>query len=179
MHALYLPEVSIDIASEGARLRSVMDTHDCVNIFLSEGAGVSDIIAEKEANGEPVQRDAFGHVRLESINPGAYLAQKFKGLVGAEKVLVQKSGYFARSSPPSAYDRDLIKKCAEVAVTGATTGQSGVAGQDEANGEYRVIEFERIKGEVRPDEERNDELWATLLTKSRTHMCFSSRRAPP
>lgn len=147
VHALYLPEVPIDIASEGARLRAVMDRYDCVNIFLSEGAGVNDIVREKEANGESVERDAFGHVRLEKINPGAYFAAKFKSLVGAEKVLVQKSGYYARSSPASNYDLDLIQKCANVAVEGATSGTSGVAGQDDATGNFRVIEFDRIKGE--------------------------------
>ena len=97
--------------------------------------------------GESVSRDAFGHVRLESINPGAYFASKFKALVGAEKVLVQKSGYYARSSPALEYDRELIQKCADVAVQGAISGISGVAGQDDLSGEFRVIEFERIKGE--------------------------------
>jgi len=28
-----------------------MDEHDCVNIFISEGAGVHQIVAEKQAQG--------------------------------------------------------------------------------------------------------------------------------
>ena len=45
-----------------ARLKKVMDTVDCVNIFISEGAGVESIVAEMQAKGQEVPRDAFGHV---------------------------------------------------------------------------------------------------------------------
>ena len=38
-----------------------MDEHDCVNLFLSEGAGTDAIIKEKESAGEELRRDAFGH----------------------------------------------------------------------------------------------------------------------
>ena len=76
IHGCYIPEVEMDIAKEGARLRSVMDAIGCVNVFLSEGAGVDAIVAEKEGRGEDVEKDAFGHVRLESINPGAYFAKR-------------------------------------------------------------------------------------------------------
>ena len=41
----------------------------------------------------------------------------------------------------------MIQKCANVAVEGETSGTSGVAGQDDATGKFRVIEFDRIKGE--------------------------------
>ena len=54
-----------------------MDTRHCVNIFLSEGAGVHDIVAQLEARGESVPRDAFGHVKLDKVNPGAYFAKQF------------------------------------------------------------------------------------------------------
>ncbi|GMH51839.1 hypothetical protein TL16_g01099, partial [Triparma laevis f. inornata] len=147
IHAVYIPEVDIDIEAEGARLRRVMDQYDNVNVFLSEGAGVQDIINEKIAAGEDIEKDAFGHVRLESINPGAYFAKRLKELVGAEKVLIQKSGYFARSAPAGQFDRDLIQSCAEVAVKAAVNSQSGVVGEDEEDGNrFGVIAFERIKG---------------------------------
>lgn len=62
-------------------------------------------------------------------------------------MLVQKSGYFARSAAAGAVDRKLIEACAKVAVEGAFSGTPGVAGMDEdKGGEVRVIEFERIKG---------------------------------
>src|SRR5690349_1572908 len=40
VHAVYVPEATIDLDAEAERLRKVMDSEDCVNIFLSEGAGV-------------------------------------------------------------------------------------------------------------------------------------------
>lgn len=147
IHGTYLPEMPLDIAAEAVRLRGVMDALGCVNLFVSEGAGVSSIVAEMTARGEQVARDAFGHVKLDSINPGAWFAKQFAAMIGAEKTLVQKSGYFARSAPANAADRDLIARSVELAVTGALAGTSGVVGEDEdRSGELRVIEFNRIKG---------------------------------
>ena len=54
----------------------LMDEKDCVNIFLSEGAGKGEIVAEMESNGEDVPRDAFGHVKLDKINPGKWFASR-------------------------------------------------------------------------------------------------------
>jgi len=148
IHAVWIPEVSLDIVEEGKRLRKVMDENGCVNVFLSEGAGVEDIVAEMEANGEEVPRDAFGHVSLAKINPGVYFSKRLAELVGAEKTLVQKSGYFARAAASNTFDRQLIKDCAKEGVTSAIAGVSGCMGQDEdkAGTPIRAIEFERIKG---------------------------------
>lgn len=148
IHAVWIPEVSLDIAKEGERLKKVMDEHGCVNVFLSEGAGVEEIVAEMEANGEEVPRDAFGHVSLAKINPGVYFSKRLAGLVGAEKTLVQKSGYFARAAASNAFDRKLIQDCAKEGVASAIVGVSGCMGQDEdKEGQpIRAIEFERIKG---------------------------------
>jgi len=144
---VYIPELDIDLASEAERLRETLDTNRGVNIFLSEGAGVESIVREMEATGEEVPRDAFGHVRLDDINPGQWFAKRFSELIGAEKVLVQKSGYFARSARPNDEDLKLIKRCAHKAVESAMEGISGVMGNDEdREGELRAIEFDRIKG---------------------------------
>lgn len=63
------------------------------------------------------------------------------------KVLVQKSGYFARSAAAGHFDRALIQKCAAVAVQAAMRGESGVVGEDDDNDKRcGVIAFERIKG---------------------------------
>ena len=86
-----------------------MDKNDCVNIFLSEGAGMDTIVREIEATGEEVPRDAFGHVRLDDINPGQWFANQFSEALGADKTLIQKSGYFARSAKPGERDLELIK----------------------------------------------------------------------
>jgi pyrophosphate--fructose-6-phosphate 1-phosphotransferase len=57
-----------------------------VNVFVSEGAVVKEIVAQMEAEGKEVQRDAFGHVKLDTVNPGKYLADTFSKKIGAEKV---------------------------------------------------------------------------------------------
>ena len=147
VHAVYIPEVAIDLEAEAARLRDILDKQDCVNIFISEGAGVKDIVAQMEAEGKTVPRDAFGHVKLDAINPGKYFADTFSALLGCEKVLVQKSGYFARAAPANAEDLELINKSCVVAVEMACLRVPGVVGMDEnKDNELRCCEFTRIKG---------------------------------
>ena len=147
VHAVYVPEAHLDLDAEAERLRAVMDELGCVNIFLSEGAGVSDIVAQLEAAGEEVPRDPFGHVKLDKVNPGAWFAKQFAERLGAEKVNVQKSGYFSRSAPAGAEDLRLIKGFTDLAVECALRGEGGVIGHDEDNGgRLRAIEFDRIKG---------------------------------
>jgi pyrophosphate--fructose-6-phosphate 1-phosphotransferase len=147
VHAVFVPERPFDIAGEAARLRAIMDEQDGVNLFLSEGAGVSEVVAAMEQAGEQVPRDPFGHVQLDKINPGQWFAKQFAAALGADKVLVQKSGYFSRSAAANAADLALIRQCTDYAVDAALRGESGVVGQDEERGdELRVIEFERIAG---------------------------------
>ncbi|ATH96363.1 pyrophosphate--fructose-6-phosphate 1-phosphotransferase [Dermabacter sp. HMSC06F07] len=147
VHAVFLPELALDIEGEAGRLKKVMDEVGCVNIFLSEGAGIPEIIAELEAKGEEVERDPFGHVKLDKINPGQWFAKQFAERLGAEKVMVQKSGYFARSAKANADDLRLIKSMTDLAVQVALEGGTGVIGHDEEKGDQlRAIEFERIAG---------------------------------
>ena len=35
MHAIWIPELPLDITSEAERLKKVMDEHGCVNMFMS------------------------------------------------------------------------------------------------------------------------------------------------
>ena len=147
VHAVFIPERPFVIADEAKRLRAIMDQFDGVNLFISEGAGVSEIVAALEAAGEEVPRDPFGHVRLDEINPGQWFAKLFAAELGADKVLVQKSGYFSRSAAANDADLALIRECTTYAVDAALRGESGVVGQDEERGgELRAIEFERIGG---------------------------------
>ena len=147
VHAVYVPECKIDFKAEAARLKEIMDKVDSVNIFVSEGAGVKDIIAEMKKRGEEVPVDAFGHPRLDKVNVGQYVGKRFGEMLGAEKVQVFKSGYFARAAAPNKKDLRLIEKCARKAVECALTGVSGVVGPDEdASAEIRACEFPRIKG---------------------------------
>ena len=161
--AVYIPETGFDFNIECERLIKRMDEKDGVNIFLSEGAGLETIVREMESNGEEVPRDAFGHVRLDDINPGQWFAKQFTNGLNAEKVLVQKSGYFARSAKPNERDLELIKQSAFFGAEKAIIGESGVAGLDDDYGqELRLIEFERIKG-GKPFDEHAD--WYQSMLK--------------
>ena len=147
VHAVYIPEKNIDFKSESVRLREIMDENDCVNIFLSEGAGMDTIVREIESRGESVPRDAFGHVRLDDINPGQWFAKQFSEALDADKTLIQKSGYFARSARPGSRDLELIKESAFMAAELAINGQSGLVGLDENNsGNLGLIDLQLIKG---------------------------------
>ncbi len=147
VHAVFVPEMEIDIAAEAKRLKKVMDDYDNVNIFISEGAGLETIVKEIEAAGETVPRDAFGHAKLDAVNPGAWFGKQFAELLGAEKVLIQKSGYFARAAASNEADLELIKACCDKAIESAQAGIGGVVGHDDdQNFELRAIEFPRIAG---------------------------------
>ena len=147
VHAVYVPECKIDFKSEAKRLLPIMDKWDSVNIFVSEGAGVKDIIAEMKKRGEDVPVDAFGHPRLDKVNVGQYIGKRFGEALGAEKVQVFKSGYFARAAAPNKKDLLLIEKCARKAVECALTGVSGVVGPDEnAMAKIQACDFTRIRG---------------------------------
>ena len=147
VHAVYIPEKNIDFKSESVRLREIMDENDCVNIVLREGAGMDTIVREIESRGESVPRDAFGHVRLDDINPGQWFAKQFSEALDADKTLIQKSGYFARSAKPGSRDLELIKESSFMAAELAINGQSGLVGLDENNsGNLGLIDLQLIKG---------------------------------
>jgi pyrophosphate--fructose-6-phosphate 1-phosphotransferase len=147
VHGLYIPEMALDFDAECERLRTIMDTEGNVNIFLSEGAGIETIIAEKQAAGEEVERDAYGHPKIDTLNPGQWFARQLSKRLGAEKVMVQKSGYYARSAPPNREDLRLIQAMCDYAIRCALAGKDGVVGHDTENGgRLRAIEFERIRG---------------------------------
>ena len=116
IHSVILPEENIDFDKECERLNRIMDTEDCVNIFLCEGTGLETIIKETEKEGGEILRDTFGHVRLDELNPGQWFAKQFSKRLKANKVLVQKSGYFSRSSKSLNHkDLDLIFELADYA----------------------------------------------------------------
>lgn len=145
--AVYVPEIGIDIEAEGARLRRLMDMKGCLSVFVSEGANAANIVEEMLARGEDVKRDAFGHVALDKVNVGDWFSKRLAQLVGAERVLVQKSGYFARSSKANDADRKLIGEMAGVAVESGLSGVPGLIGHDMERGNtLRAIELPRVRG---------------------------------
>ncbi|KAB1087083.1 pyrophosphate--fructose-6-phosphate 1-phosphotransferase [Neorhizobium galegae] len=144
---VYLPEMAFDLDKEVARLKDVMDKRGFVTLFVSEGAGLDAIVAEREAAGESIKRDAFGHVKIDTINVGGWFQKQFAALIGADRSMVQKSGYFARSAPANGNDLRLIQGMVDLAVESALNKVSGVTGHDEdQGGKLRTIEFPRIKG---------------------------------
>jgi pyrophosphate--fructose-6-phosphate 1-phosphotransferase len=162
VHGVYIPEMELNIELEAQRLSEVMDRYDCVNLFVSEGAGVESIMREMEVHGKEVTRDAFGHIRLDTINPGEWFASKFADKIGAEKRLIQKSGYFARSAKANEVDLKIIRESAMLAVKCADEGKSGVIGYDEENdNKLSCINFSRIKG-GKPFNGKNPEFLAML-----------------
>merc|ERR1719310_2510992 len=102
-----------------------------------------------ESKGQAVARDPVnGRVKFGEVKVGEWFAKQFAAMIGAEKVLVQKSGYFARSSAANSEDLRLIKSCTDHAVECAIRGESGIIGHDEENSNVlRAIEFERVKGD--------------------------------
>ena len=145
--AIYLPEMKIDLNQEANRLKHTMAQKGNVNIFLSEGSCQKEILTDMKNNNQEIEKDAFGHVRLDTINPGEWFSNQFSSTIGAEKTLVQKSGYFSRSAAPNKFDLDLIKNSAVYAVKCAMKSQSGVVGLDQDdNDALSIINFDRIKG---------------------------------
>ncbi len=147
VHGLYVPEAVFDLETEAHRLKETMDRLGSVNLFISEGAGLGTILSELERSAEDIPRDPFGHVKMDKINPGTWFASRFAERLDAQKVMVQKSGYFSRSAAPNQRDLDLIRSMTDLAVSSALRGEPGVIGHDEERGDQlRAIEFSRIRG---------------------------------
>ncbi len=86
-------------------------------------------------------------MRLDNVKVGDWFGKQFAKKIGADKTLVQKSGYFGRSAAANHSDLELIRAMVHVAVDSALEGISGVVGHDEEKeDELRAIEFPRIKG---------------------------------
>lgn len=147
VHGVYIPEMPLNLEAEADRLSRIMTHVGNVNLFISEGAGVSTILREMEEAEQIIPKDAFGHVKLDRLNIGSWIGDRLGEKIGAQKILVQKSGYFARSAAPNDFDLQLIRETAQLAAQCALQKKSGVVGKDEAkNGQMTLIDFERIRG---------------------------------
>ncbi|MDR1456976.1 MAG: pyrophosphate--fructose-6-phosphate 1-phosphotransferase [Puniceicoccales bacterium] len=158
IHGIYIPEMPINFDDEVGRLQRIMADVGNVNLFVSEGAGVASILREMEESGRTIPRDAFGHIKLDQLNAGNWIGDRLGSAIGAQKVLVQKSGYFARSAAPNEFDLQLIRETAHLAVQCALQKKSGVIGKDEAlGGQMTLINFARIRG-GKPFDYKNSDL---------------------
>lgn len=147
LHAVLVPEIAFDVEELAEVLAPAMDRHGNVNLFVAEGAGAENVIADRLVAGAAIALDAFGHRKHDEVNVGDWIADRLGALLGAEKTLVVKSGYFARSAPANAEDRALVAECAAMAVEAAVAGHVGVVGHDEQrNDELGIIVFDRVSG---------------------------------
>tara|TARA_Y100001968_G_C19066188_1_gene576100 strand:- start:130 stop:705 length:576 start_codon:yes stop_codon:yes gene_type:complete len=143
IHALYIPERRVDFAVEISRLKKVINRVNCLNVFVSEGTFLNEI-SNQHTN---MDTDAFGHIKLDSIDTGKWLSELISKEMRIDKVLVQKSGYFSRSSAPSQDDINYIFKICDFGFKQAIQGNSGVAAEDQRTDVLACIDFNEIKGD--------------------------------
>ena len=124
IHALYVPEKKIDFNIEIPRLKKIINKVGCLNIFVSEGAFLKESSNELESRNNPIDRDAFGHIKLDSINTGKWLSKILSKKIRIDRTLIQKSGYFSRSSAPNQSDLDYIFKICDFGFDQAIKGVS-------------------------------------------------------
>ena len=151
IHGLYIPEEAICFDDEIVRLKNIIEKIGCLNIFVSEGAFIKEISKELELGGNSVRKDAFGHIKLDSIDTGKWLSKIISKNIEIDRVLIQKSGYFSRSSSPNKNDLDYIFKVCDFAFTQAINAISGLAGEDERTNQLECISFDDIKGDKKLD----------------------------
>ena len=72
---------------------------------------------QMESAGEEVERDPFGHVQLDKVNPGAWFGKQFAAKLGAEKVHgAEDPDTSAAPQPPTPRTCSLIKRMTDFAV---------------------------------------------------------------
>ena len=125
-----------------------MDRTGYVTLFVSEGACLDAIVAEREAAGETVKRDAFGHVKIDTINVGNWFSKQFASPARRRALAwCRNPATSPAPRPPTRDDLRLIQSMVDLAVESALNKVSGVTGHDEGQGgKLRTIEFPRIKG---------------------------------
>ena len=131
VHGVFVPELQFDIDAEASGCARSWTRSACVNLFVSEGAGVETIVAELTARGEESQRDPFGHVKLDTINPGRLVRQAVRRAArrreddGAEERLLrplrrgQRRG--PRAHPPLHRPRGRRRAATAAAASSART----------------------------------------------------------
>ena len=145
---MFLPELAIDIEAEAERLRGVMDEVGNVNIFLSEGAGMHEIVAAARGvgrGGASATRSATSSSTRSTRASGSPSSSRSSS--APRRPWCRSRGYFSRAAAANAEDLRLIKSMTDLAVECALRGESGVIGHDEEDGDrLKAIAFPRIAG---------------------------------
>ena len=147
IHGIYVPERELNFDKEIERLSNVMEQTNCLNLFVCEGAFLEEIEKDLGRTGNSVQKDAFGHVRLDSVNAAKWFSELISQEIDFDRILIQKSGYFSRSAAPNSDDLDYIFKICDFAFDNALKANSGVVGEDQRTGKLSCIDFNEIKGD--------------------------------
>ena len=147
IHGLYVPERAVDIKNEIKRLSKVLDKVGCLNLFICEGAFLRNIKEDARKKGNIIEKDAFGHEKLDSVNAAKWFSSLISKELDFDRILIQKSGYFARSASPNTEDLNYIFKLCDFAFKNALESNSGVVGEDERTGNLSCIDFNDIKGD--------------------------------
>ena len=147
IHGIYVPEKKINLNIEIDRLSKVLESVKCLNLFICEGAFLSEISEDLDRRGTSIDRDAYGHIKLDTVNTAKWFSNKLSELMSFDRILVQKSGYYARSSAPNKEDLEYIFKICDFAFESALNLNSGVVGEDERTNELNCIDFDTIKGD--------------------------------
>ena len=119
----------------------------CLNLFICEGAFLNEISEDIKKSGQSIQKDAYGHIKLDSINTAKWFSKVISKKINFDRILIQKSGYFARSAVPSDDDLEYIFKICDFAFKNALESNSGIIGEDERTGELSCIDFNDIRGD--------------------------------
>ena len=147
IHGIYVPERNININSEIERLSRLVEDIGCINLFVSEGAFLDQISKENKKRGQSFEKDAFGHIKLDSVNAAKWFSSTISKYIDFDRILIQKSGYFARSASPNEEELEYIFKVCDIAYESALKGKSGVSGIDERQDKLQCIDFNDIKGD--------------------------------
>ena len=147
IHGLYVPERDININSEVERLSRLVEDIGCINLFVSEGAFLDEISKQNKERGQSFEKDAFGHIKLDSVNAAKWFSSTISKYIDFDRILIQKSGYFARSASPNEEELKYIFKVCDFAYESALMGKSGVSAIDERKDKLHCIDFNDIKGD--------------------------------
>ena len=166
VHAIFVPEMAIDIAAEAERLKGTMDSIDNVNIFISEGAGleaavpVAEVLAARETaepdtamsvdellGGEDTSAELKGGIR-RVIGAADYAEVGGAILLGVNGVVVIGHGRSeARAVPPALRAaRDDVRRNLNLHITESLQANegAGAAGGDDGSAAASAREEERL-----------------------------------
>ena len=129
IHAVYVPERGIDLAAE-ADAAARGDGRDRLRQHLPR-RGRRDRRHRRRPRGRrarPSGATPSATSRSTRSTPAATSPTGSPSEIGAEKQMVQKSGYFSRSAPANETDLALIREMAELAVACALEGRPASSG---------------------------------------------------